>query len=320
MASGADAVTGRREFLKATAGVAVTAAATGGGVWADTATVPAAAPTAESYARLLYESLSPLQRETICFAWDHMHPKKGLLRSRVEANWHVTSKAISEEFYSDEQRELIRHIMSGIYSPEWLERIDRQMDDDSGGWEENSIAMFGQPGGKFEFVMTGRHLTVRCDGNTAEHVAFGGPIFYGHAAEDVRRGGPTIRATSTGRQACRREQPLPDARRRAASKPPSCGRGTAERAASVEVFRAPKLTPYQGIPVAQLSVRPEGAPAVACCGKLIEPYPHDRPGQKRSPAVDAQSHDGQSWPRRLPPGVLRSRKTLATTASGTTGG
>jgi hypothetical protein len=31
--------------------------------------------------------------------------------------------------------------------------------------------------------MTGRHLTIRCDGDSAEHVAFGGPIFYGHAAQ-----------------------------------------------------------------------------------------------------------------------------------------
>ena len=30
--------------------------------------------------------------------------------------------------------------------------------------------------------MTGRHLTIRCDGHAAEHVAFGGPVFYGHAA------------------------------------------------------------------------------------------------------------------------------------------
>jgi hypothetical protein len=25
-------------------------------------------------------------------------------------------------------------------------------------------------------------MTLRCDGNSADHVAFGGPIFYGHAA------------------------------------------------------------------------------------------------------------------------------------------
>ena len=39
-----------------------------------------------------------------------------------------------------------------------------------------------RPGEKFELVMTGRHMTIRCDGDRAEHVAFAGPIFYGHAA------------------------------------------------------------------------------------------------------------------------------------------
>jgi len=32
--------------------------------------------------------------------------------------------------------------------------------------------------------MTGRHMTLRADGNSEAHVAFGGPIFYGHAASD----------------------------------------------------------------------------------------------------------------------------------------
>ena len=35
---------------------------------------------------------------------------------------------------------------------------------------------------KFEFVITGRHMTLRADGHSQDHVAFGGPIFYGHAA------------------------------------------------------------------------------------------------------------------------------------------
>ncbi|MCY3756311.1 MAG: hypothetical protein OXG96_01185, partial [Acidobacteria bacterium] len=38
--------------------------------------------------------------------------------------------------------------------------------------------------GKFEFVLTGRHCTMRCDGDSVEGAAFGGPIFYGHAARD----------------------------------------------------------------------------------------------------------------------------------------
>ena len=55
--------------------------------------------------------------------------------------------------------------------------------------ETNSIAIFGEPGrAEFEFVLTGRHMTTRCDGNSAEHVAFGGPIFYGHAADGFNEG------------------------------------------------------------------------------------------------------------------------------------
>ena len=96
---------------------------------------------------------------------------------------------------------MIRHIFEGIFNPDWHERIDKQLKDDAGGYgEQNSIAIFGKPGsGKFEFVMTGRHMTIRCDGNSAEHVAFGGPIFYGHAASGFNEK-PTIPATSSGRR------------------------------------------------------------------------------------------------------------------------
>jgi hypothetical protein len=53
-----------------------------------------------------------------------------------------------------------------------------------GGFDGCSIALFGEPGtGKFEFVLTGRHVTRRCDGDSVAGAAFGGPIFYGHAAE-----------------------------------------------------------------------------------------------------------------------------------------
>ncbi|NOY00066.1 MAG: DUF3500 domain-containing protein, partial [Verrucomicrobia bacterium] len=47
----------------------------------------------------------------------------------------------------------------------------------------SSVAVFGKPGeSDFEFVFTGRHCTRRCDGNSVKGEAFGGPIFYGHAA------------------------------------------------------------------------------------------------------------------------------------------
>ncbi len=79
---------------------------------------------------------------------------------------------------------MIREVFEGMYQPEWIKKIDKQLKDDAGGYgQHQSIAIFGHPGvEKFEFVMTGRHLTIRCDGHSNEHVAFGGPIFYGHAA------------------------------------------------------------------------------------------------------------------------------------------
>ena len=79
---------------------------------------------------------------------------------------------------------MIKHIFESIIQPDWHKRIDKQLEDDAHGYgEQQSIAIFGKPGEKFEFVMTGRHMTLRCDGNSDEHVAFGGPIFYGHAAD-----------------------------------------------------------------------------------------------------------------------------------------
>jgi hypothetical protein len=129
-------------------------------------------------------SLSDKQKQTVCFNWDHLDPKRGLLRTHISNNWHITEPVINDEFYTKDQRAMIRHIFEGIIQPDWHKRIDKQLEDDAGGFgESQNIAMFGKPGDKqFEFVMTGRHMTLRCDGNTTEHVAFGGPIFYGHAA------------------------------------------------------------------------------------------------------------------------------------------
>jgi len=61
------------------------------------------------------------------------------------------------------------------------------MSDDSGGIDEYSVAMFGEPGtDKFEWELTGRHLTLRADGNTVDKAAFGGPIVYGHGEENPK--------------------------------------------------------------------------------------------------------------------------------------
>jgi hypothetical protein len=179
----------RRDFLRtagtvAATGVAVASVAASLPVWAMAADIPNVSSKPESIVKLLYGSLSDSQKSKICFAWDHTEQGRGLLRTRVSNNWNITPQAIGSEFFSKDQQRMIRDIYENMYQAEWVKKIDRQLEDDAGGYgEHQSIAIFGHPGSdKFELVMTGRHLTIRCDGHSAEHVAFGGPIFYGHAA------------------------------------------------------------------------------------------------------------------------------------------
>ena len=143
-----------------------------------------AATTAETLAGRLHASLSPAQREKVCFPWDYKHPKFGLLRTRVGNNWNATEPSVKSDFFTKDQQRLVREIFEQLIEPDWHARFDKQMEDDCGGFgHDQSIALIGEPGsGTFQFLLTGRHMTLRCDGDAAEHVAFGGPIFYGHDA------------------------------------------------------------------------------------------------------------------------------------------
>ena len=82
---------------------------------------------------------------------------------------------------------MIRDIFMNLHSPEYARNVFQQVEHDmggKGGFGRCSVALFGEPGsGKFEFVLTGRHVTRRCDGDSVDGAAFGGPIFYGHAAK-----------------------------------------------------------------------------------------------------------------------------------------
>lgn len=181
----------RRSFLR-TAGAAAMATAVAAPSlsfpnWAVAKDVPSAASQPESLVKVLFESLTELQRKDVCFDWDYNDTanKRGLLRTFVANNWQITKPELNGDFYTKDQRHLVREIFKGIINPEWVKRVDKQLEDDAGGFgNDQSFAIFGKPGdGKFEFVMTGRHMTLRCDGNSTDHVAFGGPIFYGHAAD-----------------------------------------------------------------------------------------------------------------------------------------
>ena len=168
----------RRNFLKSTLGAA--AASTLGGIpIIGRAADEIAKPKSETLVATLYKSLNEQQRKALCFPWDH------LLRTEVDNNWHVTEQHIGS-FLNADQQQMVREIFLGLHSPEYAGKVLKQVEDDSGtaGFGDSSIALFGEPGtGNFEFVLTGRHCTRRCDGDSTEGAAFGGPIFYGHAAQ-----------------------------------------------------------------------------------------------------------------------------------------
>src|SRR5207247_4869941 len=162
----------RRQFRK-------TAAAATAGALAVTA-APKLRGDSETLVTTLYKSLTPEQRAKICFAFDHE------LRSKVDANWQITEARVGKAFTPDQQA-MIEEIFRGLHNPEFYDKVVYHMKEDGGGLGAYSVAVFGEPGaGKFEFVLTGRHCTARCDGDSVEGAAFGGPIFYGHQA------GPTF--------------------------------------------------------------------------------------------------------------------------------
>lgn len=174
-----DASLDRRSFIRTVGGAALAGAAAPalfGGRFVQGA--PTAKSSAETAVVRFYDSLSAAQKQTIVFPFDHD------LRKKINANWLVTKPTIETDFYSDQQRELINEIIRNVTSKDGYERIQRQTEDDHGGIGSYSVAVFGTPGtDKFEWELTGRHLTLRADGDSVDKAAFGGPIIYGHGEE-----------------------------------------------------------------------------------------------------------------------------------------
>ncbi|GDX11224.1 hypothetical protein LBMAG57_29960 [Verrucomicrobiota bacterium] len=161
----------RRAFLKKTIGAL-----------AATAIAPLAHAAkggkSETLVQQFAKTLTEAQRAKVWFPFDDRK------RTLVDNNWHIVDEKVGA-FFTKDQQAMIREIFLGLHSPEYAEKVMQQVVHDSGkaGFEDSSIALFGEPeSGKFEFVLTGRHCTRRCDGDSVEGAAFGGPIFYGHAA------------------------------------------------------------------------------------------------------------------------------------------
>lgn len=170
----------RRAFVRTVGGAALAVGA--GSLTGSLQAAPSAKSSAETVAAKLYGSLSDAQKKVIAFGFDHP------LRKKISPNWAITKPTIGADFYTAEQRVLIDKVLRGMMSEDGYDRVMQQMEDDNGGFKEYHIALFGQPGkGGFEFELTGRHLTLRADGNSVEGAAFGGPIVYGHGLSNPKK-------------------------------------------------------------------------------------------------------------------------------------
>ena len=167
----------RRQFLATTAGVAVAASASSLLVPGMLQAAPKSSGAAEGLVGELHESLSADQKKEMVLSWDD--PR----RTKINANWHITKASVGK-FFTKAQQDLIQQIVKGVTSEDGYDRFLKQMEYDAGGIGEYSVALFGDPAKKpFEFELTGRHLTLRADGDSTPGAAFGGPIIYGHGEE-----------------------------------------------------------------------------------------------------------------------------------------
>ena len=156
----------RRGFLSK---VGATAALAGASQFLPASSTAFATPSSKSKAetavKALYDTFSDQQTAMVCLPFEHQ------LRSRINANWKISPITIGSDFYSNEQQDLIDQIVKGITSEEGYDRLTRQMKADGGGIGRYSMVIFGEPGtDKFQWELTGRHLTLRADGNSVPPV------------------------------------------------------------------------------------------------------------------------------------------------------
>lgn len=176
----------RRDFIRVL-GTASAAVAVGGLTPLQKARAARAEKQAAAEAMIfdLFKTLNADQKKAITRAWDHKPGGGDKVTGRLATGNGAVSGLTINKNYDKKQVELLEKIFRSIANGEegykGLSRNGRF--DNSNDFESISAIIYGEPaeGKKFSLVFTGHHLTVRCDGNSEEATAFGGPLYYGHS-------------------------------------------------------------------------------------------------------------------------------------------
>lgn len=172
----------RRHFLRAV-GAGAVALASGGLSVPKARARSEAATAAEEMVKELVAGLSAAQRKKLVLPWDHKQANGTPTRLGMY-NAPVGESVIHKE-YTKPQAELLAKLFRNLCNgDEGYKRLSRGGDfDDSGAFDNIGCLVFGDPseGRQYSLMFAGHHLTLRCDGNSEEGAAFGGPLYYGHS-------------------------------------------------------------------------------------------------------------------------------------------
>jgi hypothetical protein len=173
----------RRDFIRTLAlgGAALTAGSASlllpGSASADKKPMPRVSnPVAEDLVKELFSGLSDEQKKAVVKPWDH--------KARKSVNPNKALDKTIGSVYTKPQQDLLQKIVRAIASDDkgWDQISRKGTWDMTHSFDRMGADIFGDPStGKFAFQFTGHHLTVRCDGDSEEGAAFGGPIYYGHS-------------------------------------------------------------------------------------------------------------------------------------------
>ncbi len=179
---------GRRDFFRTLGAVAVAGAIPAAETFSPLAKARAARAqqqaTSEAMIRELFATLTPEQKAKVVKPWD-FGPKGGaparLATHNAPPNADVRIGAAYTRTQIEQLDRIFKSLGNGNEGFRLLSRNGRF--DNSGDFESIGALFYGDAVADrpFSLMFAGHHLTIRCDGNSEQGAAFGGPLYYGHS-------------------------------------------------------------------------------------------------------------------------------------------